>query len=101
MIGSPRNSGAIAAPVASEQARAEDRPRLEAADAAHRVDPPGEVAQGDRCARHEPADEAAAWLVVAGEQQVDRADQRRREHEPGGLLEEWRRATGRGALAHG
>ena len=55
-----------------EQAGTEDRPRPEPRQARTSAMPAGDVAQGDRRAGHQPADEAAARLVVAGEQQAER-----------------------------
>ena len=48
----------------------------------HLVDAAGDVAQGDRRAGQQAADEAAAGLVVTGEQQPQRHQQHGVEHDP-------------------
>ena len=57
-----------------QQAGAEHDPRPAAGEPAHLVDPAGDVAQRHGRAGDDAADESAAGLVVAGEQQPQRAD---------------------------
>ena len=77
-----RAAAARAVDRGERDAGAEDRPRWKRLIPRTAVDAPGEVAQGDRRAGDEPADEAAAGLVVPGEQQVQRADEHGVEQQP-------------------
>ena len=64
-----------------QQAGAEHHPRPAARQPADLGDATGDVAQRDRGSGHDPADEAAAGLVVPGEQQLQRSDHHRDEHD--------------------
>ena len=64
-----------------EQPGTEHHPRPPARQPADVGETAADVAQGDRRAGHDPADEAAAGLVVPGEEQPQRTDHDGREHD--------------------
>src|SRR5690606_23175453 len=71
-----------------DEAGAEDRPRLEPRRRPDLVHAAGHVPEGDGGPRHQAADEAAAGLVVAGEEQPEGAHLQGVEHHPHRAVEQ-------------